>query len=269
MNSKHAILCVLCAFVILVIVFRQDSSIPQGDVYFFDIGQGDAAFINLPDDVDILIDTGFDNQIVNKLHYYNLVEDNRIEYLIISHPHADHDGGLAYVKDYFEIENVVYYTKPRWGMQLPWVHIDSVVSDNAFPFTYIYPNDFELPDSNPNNASLVLMHEYDGIQILFTGDIEAEAERMLCDSELLDDVDILKVAHHGSASSSSPCFLSQVAAEFGVISAGANNTYGHPHYRALNNLHLSGMQVMRTDQDGDIIFDIKDGAFNIITHKNP
>ena len=120
---------------------------------------------------------------------------------------------------------------------------------------------------NENNRSIIAVAEIDGIKFLFTGDAEEKEEKYLLGEQLNLDCDVLKVPHHGSSTSSSKEFLNAVTPEYAVISVGENNVYGHPHKETLQALTEANAKVYRTDQSGDITFNVNDGKITVETEK--
>jgi competence protein ComEC len=121
-------------------------------------------------------------------------------------------------------------------------------------------------NGDDNDGSMVLKYETGGTEVLFTGDISAEAERLLLQKEVDVSTDILKVSHHGSQYSSSEAFLQKTAAKAAVISCGEKNIYGHPHQKTMERLQNAGMDIYRTDESGSILVKIREnGTFEIET----
>ena len=115
--------------------------------------------------------------------------------------------------------------------------------------------------SDINNQSLVMLYEDNGTKVLFTGDIEEQAENEVL--EFVEDIDILKVSHHGSENSSTIKFLEKVNAEVGIISTGIGDKYNHPHKLALDRLEETGAEIHRTDEEGTIIINIYEDGYKI------
>ena len=117
---------------------------------------------------------------------------------------------------------------------------------------------------NENDSSNVIYTELDGYKFMFMGDAEAKKEKGILDKYNLRDIDVLKVGHHGSKTSSSKNFISKINTKYSIISVGKNNRYGHPNKEVLNN--LSDSKIYRTDQDGSIMFKIKKNKLRIETY---
>ncbi len=235
-------------------------------VTFLDVGQGDAAWIKTPDGWDILIDGGKKSAGPGLLSYLQSQEVTEIEVLVLSHPDADHVGGFITILEnmdvgkallncqrtetdtYKEFETLlvakeVITTCVRDGHNFTWgAYITASAVNPAEPLM-----------SGTNNNSVVLRVSHGTIDFLFTGDIESEAEARILDRGPIIEAEILKVAHHGSGSSSTALFLAQVDPELAVISVGASNPYGHPDPGTLARLHDAGATIYRTDLNGTIV----------------
>ena len=116
---------------------------------------------------------------------------------------------------------------------------------------------------NENDSSNVIYTELDGYKFMFMGDAEAKKEKGILDKYNLRDIEVLKVGHHGSKTSSSKNFISKINTKYSIISVGKNNRYGHPNKEVLNN--LSDSKIYRTDQDGSVMFKIKNNKLEIET----
>jgi len=246
-------------------------------VHFLDVGQGDSEFIVLPDGKSMLIDAGesdYGNTVVN---YIKNLGYSKIDYLVATHPHADHIGGMAKVVQSFSI-GAVYMPNATTTTQTFADFITaiksagltittakagvSIFNSNSVSVSVIAPNSTSYDDLN--NYSAVIKITYNSNSFLFMGDAEEHSE-----NEITADVtaDVLKVGHHGSYSSTSQTFLNKVSPKYAVISVGADNDYGHPAQITLDKLSSAGTTVYRTDKDGTVIF-MSDGT-NITADKLP
>lgn len=230
-------------------------------VRFIDVGQGDCALISC-DGKNLLIDGG-PSSASSKV--YTILQELGIAYLdgiIVTHPDADHCGGVAGALNYakcgtFYCSTATYDTK-TFNSVLKYL--------GDTPVTVPRPNDsFSLGgaivtfvgpiakgNADANNSSLVCRIDYGSTSFLFTGDAEAESENAMASAGEPLDADVLKVGHHGSASSSGSRFLSEVTPQYAIISAG-KNSYGHPTSEALSRLASAGAEILRTDELGNII----------------
>lgn len=235
-------------------------------VHYIDVGQGDSILIQFPEDKVALIDGGTREAGDKLVSYIESLGLKRIDYLIATHPHEDHIGGLPAVIRNFEIGKVFMPNKTantkifeellneieNKGLKITIVKgFETIFNDNNLEFVTLGP----LKDSysNTNDYSIVTRIEYANNSFLFTGDIEAEAELDLIEEDFNLKADVLKVAHHGSNTSSTVEFLEEVAPNYAVISLGKDNPYGHPHKEVLERLNSVGSKILRTDELGDIV----------------
>jgi len=238
-------------------------------VYFFNVGQGDAIWIEAPNGNQVLIDGGPDNAVLQRLGETMPFYDKNIDMVVATHSDADHITGLIGVLDRYEVENIVYSNIVRKSsLYDAWQEavekeganiIDPVAGKvidlgNKVTLTILHPAESldGVAKEKVNNDSVVLTLKYGETQILLTGDIEAKAERQIILSGADIDADILKVAHHGSKTSTLDEFLYEVSPKVAVIQVGANNRYGHPTQEVLSRLENFGVKLYRTDVDGNI-----------------
>lgn len=233
---------------------------------FFDVGQGDASLIVAPDGEDILVDGGPDNSVAQKLGEYLPYTDRQIEYVILTHPHADHIDGLNEVLKRYEVGKIIM-TGINYGTA-DYAEFQRLIKEKNIPVLIIdKPQDLEIggadfkflePEkniagqqiANLNNSSIVFQLRYVSTTAVFTGDFENEEE--LTSSAIDLKSNVMKIGHHGSTNANDRNFLRAVAPQFAVISVGAGNSYGLPGYRTIYYLKQLGAQVFRTDEDGDI-----------------
>lgn len=265
----------LAIFLAIVCAFLSTSlppSLAQGDlrITFIDIGQGDAAWIKTPDEWDILIDGGRQSEGPDLVSYLQSQGVSDIEVLILSHPHADHVGGLVTVLENMDVDQAL--TNCQAYSSNIYQTFQDLLNSNGIPTTcvrdgdtftwgaYISATAVNPPEplmsgtaSDPNNNSIVFRITYGSIDFLFTGDVQSEAESAILGRGPTLEAEILKVAHHGSKYSSTESFLAEVGPEIAVISVGASNPYGHPSPETLQRLRDAGATVCRTDDDGTIV----------------
>lgn len=244
--------------------------IPDNDgqlvVHYLDVGQGDSAFIELPDGQCMLIDasvSSYGDKIVETIEGYGYTE---IDYLVATHPHADHIGGMTDVVEGFEIGEV--YMPKATSTSKTFEGLLTAISDKGLQIhtaktgVTIYSDDeTEIEILAPvsesyeetNNYSAVVKITYGSNSFLFTGDAEELSENEMLD-ECYDKLcaDVLKVGHHGSSSSTSDAFLQAVSPKYAVISCGADNSYGHPHKETISRLNDMGIDYYRTDRNGTV-----------------
>lgn len=248
------------------------------EVIFFDIGQGDAVFIETPLNYQILIDGGPSSAILNKLGKEIDFWDRTIDLIILTHPEHDHIAGLIEVLKRYNVENILWTGVLRdTGEYDEWTRLiedsnveiaqlgQKIIAPNIF-FEILYP--FENLEGqivkNTNNSSIVSRLVFNDTCFIFTGDIYSSVERKIIDKQLDLDCEVLKIGHHGSKTSTSKELLENVTPQIAVISAGKDNSYGHPHDKVLEILTDYDIKVLRTDQLGDIKI-ISDGDNVTIT----
>jgi competence protein ComEC len=242
-------------------------------VTFLDVGQGDASLVETPDREVILIDGGRDGSDAGRrviAPYLWAKGIGSIDYVILSHPHSDHYGGLLHILDHFDTGEVwhngrvlpeaeVFFTRVvEKGIPLRILRRGDVVEARGYRITALHPYDGYYSGSHgsevsdQNSDSLVLKVESGDLSVLFTGDIELEAEEDMMHLEGWIRSDIIKVPHHGGRSSSSVIFIEAVDPDVAVISAGKSNSFGHPHEETLRRYKQYGVRTYRTDLDGAV-----------------
>lgn len=235
---------------------------PTLQVHYINVGQGDSILLDL-DEVEVLIDGG--DRSPGVVAYLRDYVDGTLEAMIATHPHADHIGGLIAVLDSFEVEQI-WLNGDTHTTQTYSDFVDKVNAEGAdvrearrgdtiqvgdLTFKVLYPTATLVDDIN--NNSIVLKLSYGDVDFLFTGDAEHEAESSMLGAGVLADIDILKVGHHASRTSSSQLFLDTVRPEVAVYMAGTDNKYGHPHEETISALCNAGVTVYGTDVHGIII----------------
>lgn len=233
-------------------------------VWVFDVGQGDAIFIDAPE-AQVLIDGGPDARVLEKLGEVLPPWDRTLDVVIASHPHADHVFGLSAVLERFDVAQIVasgaFYDEAAQIGFAAMGGSSAIAAEKGM--TWDLGNGARLdiiwPEVSAEGAVLENVHEanvvallsYGETSMLLTGDAEAEEERQF----LLDlpvGIDILKVGHHGSDTSTSHELVNVVDPSVAIVSVGSGNDYGHPSPIVLNRLLQAGATLLRTDIDGDI-----------------
>lgn len=246
-------------------------------VYFIDVGQGDSALLEYNNHY-MLIDAGDNSEEEFMVEYLNSKNVNTIDYLIGTHPHADHIGGMDAVIDNFDIEKIYMPNATTTTKTFEDV-LDSIEKKNLSITEPVAGTEFMLDDipieilspdieyDELNNNSIVLKLTYNDISFLFTGDAEELAEYNILNSGYNVSSNVLKVGHHGSYTSTTSEFLNAVNPQYVVISCGKNNRYEHPHKETLQKLENSNREIFRTDEDGTIIFSTTGKNLEIITER--
>jgi len=236
------------------------------EVDFFDIGQGDAIFIETSDNHQILIDGGPGSVVLEKLGAEMPFWDRTIDLIILTHPHEDHVSGLIKVLENYEVENVLWTgismetaIFKKWQEAIKEAKIytaqsgqmviaDKMVLEIIYPFESLENREVK----NIDDTSIVSRLVFGDNSFLFTGDAFQSVEKQMVERGIYLSSGILKVGHHGSKTSSSQEFIEKVLPEMAVISAGKDNKYGHPNQETLATLEKYGIRIFRTDQQGDI-----------------
>jgi competence protein ComEC len=247
-------------------------------VTFFDVGQGDAALLEFPNTQRLLIDAGpwlgetsaGERVLAPYFHWQGI---RRLHAVIISHPHADHLGGLPALLAAIKIDTV-YHCGANSGSELEQ-HCERLLDSLNVPHKTLQAGERLTGFSSAvitalctnasggertryedlNDASLVVKVVFGKVALLFPGDAEQTSEAHLLQHGRALDSDLLKAAHHGSRTSSSEEFLRAVTPDWAVISAGRRNRFEHPHQEILERYESLGIQTARTDQNGAVIFE--------------
>ena len=233
------------------------------EAHFIDVGQGDSILIKTAEK-NILIDGGDrGNTVVNYLRNQGV---SSLDLVIGTHPHADHIGGLINVMDAIPVKEIidpgVAHTTITFEDYLDVIDAkDIIFTEGRAGMTRNLGGGAEMEIIHPtspssshlNNASIVCRVTFGEISFIFTGDAEREAESQILNRSYELDGDILKVGHHGSATSTTRPFLSAVDPDLAVIMCGRDNQYGHPHQETLENLSASNVDIYRTDKHGTVV----------------
>ena len=232
------------------------------NVHFLDVGQGDAVLISC-DDAYMLIDAGDNDKGTLVQNYLNKQGVEHLDYIIGTHPDADHIGGMDVILYKFDCGTVMmpevtndtatYRDVIDTMKEKSYQNTAPVVGDSyslgSAQFTILGPTDTY---EDTNNNSIVLLLTHGDNNFLFVGDAEEKAEEDILAEGVSVKADVLKVGHHGSRTASSEAFLQEVEPTYAVISCGQDNSYGHPHAETLNTLRSMGVKVFRTDEQGTV-----------------
>ena len=273
MRSKKTLLILAVLFIISLVYTHFDEKIkinPNNSnenlaVTFLNVGQGDSSFVEFPGGKCMLIDASVKSQGEKICNYIARKGYEKIDYLVATHPHSDHIGGMADVLNAFEIGTVYLpdaesttdmymdFLKAlkRQGTVVIKAKSGAEFSESGVKVEFLSPLREEYEDLN--NYSAVVKITFGKKAFLFTGDAEELVETDLLESGTDLKAEVLKVGHHGSSSSTSEAFLNAVSPEYAIISCGKDNDYGHPHKEVLKRLEKMGTKVYRTDVNGDVI----------------
>ncbi len=273
---KRLKLNIICTIMILAAVLSGCSgSLPpaSGDsfsstggmsVHFIDVGQGDSILAESGGHY-LLVDAGENDQAATVTGYLRSQGVTRLDYVIGTHPHSDHIGGLDAVISEFEVGKVIL--PPVEHTTRTFEDVLDAVTDKGLKLTKPVPGDsytlggatFTIIAPNGdygddlNNWSVGILLENGSSRFVMCGDAEAKAEADILKNGIDISADVLKLGHHGSRTSTSQEFLDRVNPATVVIQCGAGNSYGHPHKETMEKLKRDKIQVFRTDQDGTII----------------
>jgi competence protein ComEC len=244
-----------------------NSSTHYLQVHFLDVGQGDSALIETPGGVQVLVDGGRDQSVLRELASVMGFFDRTIDIVIGTHPDSDHIGGLIPVLKRYTVDTIVttenkgdtstasLYTalQQKEGADIVFAKAGSTFAlDAATTLTILFP-DTDPTDMESNTSSIVFKLTYGSSTFLFTGDSPKNIEEYLVRTQEIElDSDVLKAGHHGSRTSTSELFLDAVTPTFAVISAGEDNSYGHPHVEVTDLLFNKGVQILETAKEGTI-----------------
>ncbi len=244
------------------------------EVVFLDVGQGDCIFIQLPDDGALLIDGGpvgrrsdVGERVIARFLWERRVRE--LEAMVVSHPQADHIGGLPYIVEHFRVKRLMTngeqadtqaYAKLMDAVRKRNIPVETLAEGAVISagekvrIRALHPprEPPEREGLSTNGLSLVLQMSYGKIDFLFTGDIGANVERDLCEEYPDLESEVLKVPHHGSRGSSSRGFLNAVRPKIAVVQVGRRNTHRHPHKDAIERYDSVHCEVLRTDLDGAV-----------------
>lgn len=282
---KRLFLAFFAGLFVLLFLFLRNYFDTQTRLVFCDVGQGDGAFIRVKNRVDVVIDAGPDNKILQCLGRYMPFFDRTIDIAILTHPQKDHYFGFISLLDRYKVKRFFLnnlesenYTFQLFKKKLRERNVSLIfptertrISILTSSIDFVWPTEeflkknvrfdkqndsFGKSSLDPNNFSLIFVFKEDNFRVLFTGDTSKDILDRLSE-RLKASYTLLKVPHHGSKHGLSVNFLQLAHPAYGVISSGKNNSYGHPAKETLDILEASRVKVRRTDIEGDIIFIIE------------
>lgn len=242
-------------------------------VYFLDVGQADSILIRT-DNHNMLIDAGNNEDGEKLVSYFNNLGITKFDYVIGTHAHEDHIGGMDDIINNFDIDT--FYMPDATTTTKTFEDVlDALISKNLSINIPKIDNEFDFEDAklkviyagdetnDLNDSSIVLKLTFGNNSFLFMGDATSNVEKQILNKNISSDV--LKVGHHGSQYSSKEEFLDMVKPKYAVISAGKNNNYGHPTKETLNKLMNRNIKLYRTDMNGTIIFTSSGNGISVET----
>ncbi len=251
--------------------------------HYIDVGQGDCEFIEFPDGQTMLIDAGPAESGSKIVRYIRNLGYDYIDYIIATHPHADHIGGMKQVIDAFDFgtvympnaeTNTSTYEKllttiknknKKIKTAKAKTKIGNLNNSSYITVETLAPNGNEY--ESLNDYSVVLKITYGKVRLLYMGDAETISEDEILKKNYDVSADVIKVGHHGSATSSSQKFVNRVKAQYAIFSLGADNDYHHPHTQVVNRWKKAGAQILRTDEYGTMVLTTDGNTFDIDTEK--
>ncbi len=258
----------LSPFSISAAVFKAASE-PLLTVTFLDVGQGDAIYIETPDGVQVLIDGGPDSGVLRELSKQLPLFDTDLDVVIATHSDKDHVGGLIEVFERFAVDTIVRTKNQNdtevaqlfdtfvgtEGAEILYARAGQQLQLGASTTLLILSPEGDSSQWESNTASIIAQLQYGEATFMLTGDAPLNIEEYLVTTHgpLLQS-DVLKLGHHGSRTSSGDLFLDSVSPEYGVVSAGKDNSYGHPHTEVVQALTERGIVMLETATQGNIVF---------------
>ncbi len=277
---KKIILFIIVALVLTIAGYFTEDNLIDVDgvnindafsVHFIDVGQGDCTLIKT-DKGNMLIDAGengMESSVINYLEKYNI---ETITYLVATHPHSDHIGGMQEVINRFDIENVIMPklssantpTTQTYENMLVAIKNSGAKVISAKPGSVYNFGDVSFKilspfnqDENLNNMSVSLKLTYGEYSFMFTGDAESEVEKQILNKDYDIKADVYKAAHHGSTTSNTKKFVQAVSPEYVVIPCGEGNSYGHPHDEIIELFDKLAISHYTTMEYGSIVFTVE------------
>ncbi|ENZ9550577.1 MBL fold metallo-hydrolase [Clostridioides difficile] len=235
-------------------------------IHIIDVGQGDSILVQTPTNKNILIDGGDEDSENIIISYLRQKRIKTIDIIIATHPDSDHIGSLDNVIKKFNV-NSIYMPEQSTDSEA-YQNLINSCTDKNLSIQHLYKNDVLNIDNNiniyvlspsyiqeeSNLNSIVFKLTFNDNSFLFMGDAEEENEKKILHSFKLNNINFIKIGHHGSNSSSSLEFIKKISPDIAAISCGYKNQYGHPHREVINNLKQNHVSIYRTDRIGDIVF---------------
>lgn len=275
--KKNGIVCGIVLLILLILfivnaIIDRPTEAPDDalTVSYLDVGQGDAALITTPEGEHLLIDTGPYDETDKFLSALRPFRVDEIDYLILSHGHSDHIGGVPELFARYRVRETILpgknfadksiFSKNYSAIKQAerCVYMDQAKEPYRFTLNRltvtVFPSPKYTDNGGDNNDSLIVLLQYGECGFLFCGDSEVAEEQALLEQygKSAFRADVIKMGHHGSSTSSGKAWMDAVDPEVAVISCGLGNPYGHPHYETMQLLEDRSIKVLRTDEDGTV-----------------
>jgi len=274
LSVKILVLSIFLSLLIILFAYFSVRDNFKTIIVFCNVGQGDATYIRVKNKIDILIDAGPNNAVLNCLGKYMPFYDREIEIALMSHPQKDHIGGFLSVLQRYRVDKFIMtkidnpinlFSQLKTIIKMKNIPVLFANSDLKFnisgdSFEILWPterfiNENKQSSLDLNYFSIIAVFKENTFRVLFTGDVPPQIlNRLLNQSDL--ESTILKVPHHGSKNGLTAAFLKLADPKVSVISVGKNNSYGHPSKEILEMLKASKTWIRRTDLEGDIVIKI-------------
>lgn len=295
-KNKKLIISILTAILVLVLTLFSEQLKPlfepieadgtkidsEFSVHFINVGQGDCTLIKTPEG-NMLIDAGENGYEPTVLEYLQAQGVDSLEYLVATHPHSDHIGGVAEILDTVPTENIIMprlsksntpttatYEKMLTAIKNSTAKVLSAKPGNEYSFggaefTVLAPFG---QDENLNNMSVVLKLTYKGYSFVFSGDAEKDVEKQILKAGYDISADVYKGAHHGSSTSNSRNFVKAINPTYAVLSYEQDNSYGHPHKETVDLFNKEGIVYYSTADYGTIVFTVDNNVLDVLAIKD-
>lgn len=273
-NLLNSLLVFIMLLNVTPVTAATSSSVSGVKIHYIDVGQGDSILIQA-NSYNVLIDAGEND---NKTYDYLKAQGiTKLNYIIATHPHADHIGNMAKIINSFSIgafyspkvtssstvyKNMITAVSNK-GLKITVPTVNSKITLGSATLQFLAPNSSQY--SSTNNYSIVTRLTYGNKAFIFMGDAETLSEGEILAKQLDVSADVIKVGHHGSSSSTSQRFLEAVNPQYAVISVGEGNSYNHPTDTTLAKLNNFGVNIFRTDENGTIIATSNGSSINFTT----
>lgn len=270
---KSFYVVMITAFLMLILTACDPSAVSSSNtnenknvkIHYIDVGQGDSTLIQVKDK-NILIDAGPRSSAEDLVKYLKGINIQKLDYVIATHPHEDHIGGMVSIIKNFKIGE--FYAPKKTAttktfenmineLQNKKLKIQVAKAGNEISLTSNSKIEFLAPNNSDyeeiNDYSAVTRLTYEDNNFIFMGDAEKLSEKEILQKGSNVKAQVIKLGHHGSSTSSSKEFLDKVTPKYAIISCGKNNDYGHPHKETVNELKNRNIKYFRTDTEGTIV----------------